>query len=88
MAHAKREMLLSPPSTDGMQITGANPTSLNLNVNIVVAKWLGLKLIEVELGPFLGVLNLEAFEGVWINHFVLDMPSHNPINSNKCCTEV
>jgi hypothetical protein len=70
MPYTKREMLLSPPSGDGMQITGTNTTSQNLNVNIIVAKWLGRELIEVELRPFLRVLDLEALECVWINHGV------------------
>jgi hypothetical protein len=71
MPYTKREMLLSPPSGDGMQITGTNTTSQNLNVNIIVAEWLGRELIEVELCPFLRVLDLEALERVWVNHGVL-----------------
>lgn len=77
MTDAEREMLLSPPSTDRMQITGADTARLDLNINIVVAERLGLKFIEVKLSPFLRVLNLEAFEGVWINHFDLNMAINN-----------
>jgi hypothetical protein len=69
MADAEREFLLSPTSTDRMQITGADTARLDLNINIVITKGLRLKLIEVKLGPFLRILNLEAFEGVWVNHF-------------------
>lgn len=74
MAYAKWKMLLSPSSGNSMQITGANPTRLNLDINIVVAKRLGLELIEVELRPLLRVFDLEAFERIWINHFDLSIP--------------
>jgi hypothetical protein len=68
MSDAKREMLFSPPSTNSMQITCANTTGLDLNIDIKVTKWLGGKLIQMELRPFLRVLNLEAFERIWVHH--------------------
>jgi hypothetical protein len=48
MADGEREMLLSPASTDGVNITSAYTTALNLDVDVVVAKWLGLELVLVE----------------------------------------
>jgi hypothetical protein len=68
MADAQWEMLLSPSSTYCVEITGANTTSLDLNINIIIAKGFWLEIIEVELSPVLWVLNLEALEGIWINH--------------------
>jgi hypothetical protein len=83
VAHAEGEMLLSPPSTDRMQITCTNTARQNLDVNIVIAKRLWLEVVEVELSPFLRVLNLEAFERVWINHFDLNIPRNSSVNLTK-----
>jgi hypothetical protein len=69
MANTEGEMLLPPTSRDSMQITGANATSLDLNIDVVIAEWLGRELIPVEFRPFLRILNLEANEGIWIHHF-------------------
>jgi len=68
MADAQWEMLLSPPSTYCVEIASANTASLDLNINIIIAKRFWLKLIEVELSPVLWVLNLKALESIWINH--------------------
>jgi hypothetical protein len=62
MTHAEREMLLSPPSTNSMQIAGTNTTGLNLDINVVLAERLGLEFIEVKLSPFFRVFDLEAFK--------------------------
>jgi hypothetical protein len=61
-------MLLSPSSTYCVEIASANTASLDLNINIIIAKRVGLKLIEVELSPVLWVLNLKALDGIRINH--------------------
>jgi hypothetical protein len=73
MPNTKREMLLSPPSRNSMQITRTNPTRLDLNINIVIAKRLRLEVVQLELGPVLRVLDLEALERVRVNHFELEV---------------
>jgi len=65
-------MLLAPPSRNRMQITRANTTSLDLDIDIVVTERLWLELIELELSPVLRILDLKALESIWINHLVLD----------------
>ncbi len=62
-------MLLSPPSTERMQIRGTNTTSLDLNIDIKIPKWFWLEVIELEISVMLRVRNLEALEGIRINHF-------------------
>jgi len=69
VSNTQWEMLLSPSTADSVQITGANTTSLDLNINIEIAKWLWSQLIQLEIGPVLRILNLEALESVWVNHF-------------------
>ncbi len=61
-------MLLSPSSADGVKITGTDTTSLDLDIDVVVTKGLGLELVELEVSPMLRILNLEALEGIWVNH--------------------
>ncbi len=61
-------MLLPPSPSNGMQIAGANSTRLDLDIDIVVLKRLRLEVIELELAPVLRVLDLEALEGVGVNH--------------------
>ena len=68
MSYTEREMLLAPSSRHGMQVARTNTTSLDLDIDIVVAERLGLELIELELSPMLGILDLEALERIWINH--------------------
>lgn len=70
MPNTQREMLLPPPSRNSMQITRANPTSLDLDIDIVVTERLGLELVQLELSPAFRVLDLEALECIWVNHFV------------------
>jgi hypothetical protein len=64
-----------------MQITRTNPTSLNLNINIIITKRLGLELIELEIGPVLRILDLEASERIWVNHFASINSSKHLINN-------
>lgn len=68
MSNTQWEMLLAPSTADGMQITGANTTGLDLDIDIEIAKWLWSQLIELEIGPVLGIFNLEALESIWVNH--------------------
>jgi len=69
MSTAQWKMLLSPPPTERMQIRGTNTTSLDLNIDIEIPKWFWLEVIELEISIMLRVRNLEALEGIWINHF-------------------
>jgi len=69
MTNTKRKFLLPPPSTNGMQITTTNTTSLDLNIDIIITKRLGLHLIEVEFGTFCWILNLETLPGIGVDHF-------------------
>lgn len=55
--------------TNSMQIACTHATRLNLDIDIIIPKRLGLKLILMELGPFLRVLDLEAHKGLWVHHF-------------------
>jgi len=68
MPYTERKMLLPPPSRYGMQVARTNTASLDLDIDIVVAEGLWLELIELEISPMLRILDLEALEGVWINH--------------------
>ena len=65
-------MLLSPSSTDGVQITCADTAGLNLDIDIVIAEWLWSELVLVEVGPVLGILDLESHKLLWSGaHFRL-----------------
>ena len=44
---------------------------MDLDVNIIISKWLGLELILVEFSPSLRTGHLEASECFWIWHFEL-----------------
>lgn len=68
MSNAQWKVLLSPPARNCVQITRANATRLNLDVNIVIFEWLRLQFVLVEFCPFLGILNLETDEAFWVNH--------------------
>lgn len=60
MTDAQREVLLSPTAADRVQIAGADSAGLNLDIDIVIAKGLGGQLVLVELGPLVGILDLET----------------------------
>jgi hypothetical protein len=68
MTNAEREMLRAPSTTDGMNIRRANPTCLNLDVDVIITKRFWLELIFVELGPRLRPIDLESGECFWIAH--------------------
>lgn len=70
VAYAKGTLVIAPAARDGVHIGAAYTASLDLNINIPVAKGLGLQLVLIELGPRLGACDAEAFEGVWVTHDV------------------
>ena len=57
--------------TYSVKITGAYSTSQNLDINIEISKRLWGQFVLVEFSPFLWVFNLEAREGIWVNHLVI-----------------
>jgi hypothetical protein len=68
MTDTERVILLSPATTDGVNITGADATSINLDIYVVIAKWLWLELVLVKFLPRVRSIDLEAFKGIWVNH--------------------
>lgn len=52
-----------------MNIRSADTTGMDLDVYIVISKWLGLKLILMEFGPGLGIGYLKAGESLWVWHY-------------------
>ena len=72
VADAQRTLELAPAAGDGMHIGPADAAALDLYVDIVIPKRLGLELVAVELVPGLGRVNNEALESVWVAHFVYD----------------
>jgi len=84
MPNTQWKMLLPPPSRNSVQITRTNPTSLDLDIDIVVTERLGLELVQLELSPVFRVLDLEALERIWVNHFVLSSQlPQSTLQSNK-----
>ena len=69
MPNTQWEVLLAPAARDRVQITGTNTTRLDLDIDIVVTERLGLQLVQLEIRPMLRILDLEASERIWINHF-------------------
>jgi hypothetical protein len=65
---SKRKVLLAPTSTKCVDITSTDATAFNFDVDIVVAKWLGLELVLVEFEPCVRSVDLEALELLWIRH--------------------
>ena len=68
MSDSQGELLLAPAAADGVEIAAADATGLDLDVDVVVAKGFGVKLILVKLVPCLGPIDLEARELVGIRH--------------------
>lgn len=68
VSDSKGELLLAPSTRDGVQVAAADAAGLDLDVDVVVAKGLGVKLVLVELIPRLGAVDLEARELVGIRH--------------------
>lgn len=69
MSDNQRELLLSPATRDSVDVTAADTAALDLNVDIVVTKGLGVELVLVEFGPAVRALDLEARELFWVRHF-------------------
>ncbi len=72
MAYTEGKVLFSPSTADGMDITGADPASLNLDIDIIITEWLGLEFILVEFKPGLWAIDLEACECLRITHCELN----------------
>lgn len=68
VADAERILWLSPPTSDGVDVTGTDTAGYDLDVHIVILKSPRRELVLVELGPCLCVVDLEPGEGVWVNH--------------------
>jgi len=58
--------------TYSVKITGTNSARLDLDIDIIVFKGFWGQFVLVEFCPMLWVFNLEASEGVWINHLVIE----------------
>lgn len=71
MPNTKRKMLLPPPPRNSMQITRTNPTSQDLDINIIIPKRFRHDLIQLEISPVLWILDLEAVESFWVDHLAL-----------------
>lgn len=69
MTNTEREFLFTPSTANGVQVTGADSTRQNLDINIVVTERFWLVFVLVELGPFGWVFDLEARESLRIGHF-------------------
>jgi hypothetical protein len=68
VAYSERIRATAPIAADGVTITGANTTALDLDVDIVLAKGTGLKRVLLEVGPVLGAGGLKALELVGNRH--------------------
>lgn len=65
----ERTLEVTPAAGDGVNVGPAHAAALNLDVDVVIAKRLGLELVTVELVPGLGRVNDEALESLWVAHF-------------------
>lgn len=68
VAYSERIRATAPVAADGVTITGADTTALDLDVDIVLAKGTGLKRVLLEVGPVLGAGGLKALELVGNRH--------------------
>lgn len=62
MADGQRVGLSTPITLDGVDVTGANTAALDLDIDIIVFKRLGVKLLLLEVLPGLRAVDLEAGE--------------------------
>ena len=62
VADGERVWAATPIAANGVQVTGADTTALNLDVNVVVAKRTGIPRVFFKFSPFLGTGGLEAGE--------------------------
>lgn len=68
MSNRQGKLLLSPTAIDGMNITSANTTSFNLDVDVVVAERLWLELVLMKVQPGLWSVDLEPRKRLWVRH--------------------
>ena len=68
VADSKGEFLFTPAAVDGVDIAAADTAGLDLDVDVVVAKRLGLELVLVKFGPGLGSVDLEAGKLFGVRH--------------------
>jgi len=67
MSNSQRIRLCAPVAADSVPVAGAHTAALDLDVDVEIAKRLGLELVLLEVEVRLGGLDLEAGEliGVW-----------------------
>jgi hypothetical protein len=60
MANSKGKVFLPPPTIDSMNITTADTTALDLNLDVALSKWFGIKFSPMECGVTCGRIDLET----------------------------
>lgn len=68
VADGQGEVLVAPASGDRVDVAAADAARLDLDLYIIVAKGLHVKLVLVELGPGVGRLDLETGILVVLRH--------------------
>ena len=68
VADSERVGAVTPVAADGVTVTGADTTALDLDVDIVLAKRTRLERVLLEVGPVLGAGGLEALELIGDRH--------------------
>ena len=68
MSDGQRVLLLAPAAIERVDVAAADTAALDLDVDIIVAKRLGLELVLVEFEPGVGPVDLEASELVGVRH--------------------
>lgn len=71
VADAEWSLEIAPATGEGVYVGAADTAALNLDVDIVVFKWLGCQLLLLELLARLGGVDAEAAKGVGVAHRVL-----------------
>jgi len=70
MADTQWALVLSPTARDSVDVRAAHTAGLDLNIDVIGAKWLGRQLILMELVPRLWTIDTEARECIRITHFI------------------
>ena len=68
MADGEGIGLWTPIAADSVNIAGTDPTAFDLDIHIVVTKWLRVEFLLLEIEPCLGARHLEPRKLVWIRH--------------------
>ena len=68
MAGGDRIYTYIPASIDSVQVARADTASFDLDIDIMFAERLDIKLLLMELGPGLGALDLETSELIGVRH--------------------